>query len=497
MKKNISSFFKNNISIFLGWKPPKILVFTILLIFVLFISLIGFVLDNDFWFLINLGKHILKSGFTKVEPFTIHSDLNFIIQQWLTDVIFYGIYNKFGVYGMMIFLLIISSLILYLTYKICMLISKDNIKMSMFITIVINFLLHKLFITTRPQIFDILLLLLELYILELYINKNNKLYLILLPIISLLVINLHSSMWFMIFIFLLPYYAEKILMKSEYRLKPIIIATIIMMIVGLINPYGIGSIKYLFSSYGVKEINVFINEMLPLTITNDFGYFLIIFFVLFTYYLNKGNNKLRYLLLFLGTCYLGLSHYKGVLFFLVAIVLSLSHNLKNIFEEQGIQGKFYSFKSLNYIISFFIICCFGSFVFCIYDIDLNSHSKPNLYYIANYLDENTTKDIKLYTGYNDGAYLEYRGYKCYIDPRAEVFLKSNNKKEDIFIEFYNLQKHNIKINEFLNKYNFDYLVVNSDDVLYDYLESSNDYIKIYEKKFEKDEREEYRVYKRK
>ena len=78
-----------------------------------------------------------------------------------------------------------------------------------------------------------------------------------------------------------------------------------------------------------------------------------------------------------------------------------------------------------------------------------------------------------------------------------MFLKSNNKKEDIFIEYYDLQKHNIEINEFLNKYNFDYLVVSRDDVLYNYLESSNDYVNVYEKEFNGEETEIYRVYKKK
>ena len=43
-----------------------------------------------------------------------------------------------------------------------------------------------------------------------------------------------------------------------------------------------------------------------------------------------------------------------------------------------------------------------------------------------------------------------------------MFLKSNNHKEDIFDEYFNLENNDLDIKEFLNKYNFDYLLVNEE-----------------------------------
>ena len=63
-----------------------------------------FKIDNDFWFLIKIGKTILEKGFITTELFTIHSNMTFIPQQWLTDIIFYFIYNKLGIYGIFSFL---------------------------------------------------------------------------------------------------------------------------------------------------------------------------------------------------------------------------------------------------------------------------------------------------------------------------------------------------------------------------------------------------------
>jgi len=495
MKTKLKKIFNE----YLKWSPPKIFVILTLLIFILFIGIITFRLDNDFWFLINTGKHILTNGFPLVEPFTIHTDLNFIVQQWLTDVIFYLIYNKFGVYVIYIFVNIINIIIVTLIYKLSMLISDNKVKLSVCITIIIDLLLSISFITTRPQIFDIILLLTELYLLELYIKKNNKLYLIGLPIISLLMINLHSSLWLMIFVFLLPYYVEKIILKEKYKLKPLILVTIIMILVGFINPYGIDSITYLFNSYGVKEINNLVGEMKPLTISNGLGAYILIFIVLLSYYYNKKNNKLRYLLLTLGTCYLAMSHVKGLLFFQVCSVLSLSYNFKNIFKEEKKQHSFYKEKKINYSLFILLILFIAIYGYNLYHKELKQSTQPYLYEIAEYLDNNATKDIKLYTDYNNGGYLEYRGYKCYLDPRAEVFLKSNNKKEDILIEWYNLQTGKINYKEFINKYNFDYLVVEETDILYNYLEDS-EYEIIFEKELGNyfyEEKLTSRIYKKK
>jgi hypothetical protein len=82
--------------------------------------------------------------------------------------------------------------------------------------------------------------------------------------------------------------------------------------------------------------------------------------------------------------------------------------------------------------------------------------------------------------------MEYRGYNCYIDPRAEVFLKANNKKEDILIEYYDLQNtRSINSNEFIKKYDFDYLLLNKegDALYYDLRNYPNDlYEIVYEDK---------------
>ena len=95
------------------------------------------------------------------------------------------------------------------------------------------------------------------------------------------------------------------------------------------------------------------------------------------------------------------------------------------------------------------------------------------------------------------------GIKCYIDPRAEVFLKKNNLKEDIMEEYYLLQIGKIDVSSFLEKYKFSYLLVPETDYLYDNMSDVDNYKIVYNNisinEFSVDtynEKIKYKIYKR-
>ena len=51
-----------------------------------------------------------------------------------------------------------------------------------------------------------------------------------------------------------------------------------------------------------------------------------------------------------------------------------------------------------------------------------------------------------------------------------MFLKSQNEKEDIFIELYNFQNNIIPKEEFIKKYNFTHILIDYTDLLFQYNE---------------------------
>ena len=97
-------------------------------------------------------------------------------------------------------------------------------------------------------------------------------------------------------------------------------------------------------------------------------------------------------------------------------------------------------------------------------------------------------DLSTYVSFNNGGYLEFRGYKSYIDPRATPFLKSINHKENIYHEYHEFEKGKIPVDDFIKKYNFDYLFLSINDRLYSSDEIDN-YTLIFHQDFL-----EYKVY---
>ena len=96
------------------------------------------------------------------------------------------------------------------------------------------------------------------------------------------------------------------------------------------------------------------------------------------------------------------------------------------------------------------------------------------------LQQDDAEDILLWTNYNNGDFAEFMGIKCYMDTRAEVFLKENNQKKDIFHEYVSLEKGKLHYKEFIDRYHFTYYLTTDSDILYTYLANDPDYQIVYE-----------------
>ena len=451
--------------------------------------------DNDLWFILATGRNILTNGISHFDTLSMHSDYAIVTQQWLTSIIYYFIANRFGAAVFSTFISIITFLGVVVLYKYSKFLTK-NTSISSLLTILYIYFFVRGYATTRPQIITYLILTLELFITDKFIKTRNKKLLIILPILSILEINLHSSMWFLQFCFIGVYFLEFINKKSIRT--PLFITLVLMLFGGLINPYRIDAITYVFKSYGIKVINDIIVEMQPVTVNTLIGKQILVslFLVLFVSTFYK-KIKLRYLLLLGGTSYLALSHVKSVPYFGIAFIIAMSSmlydvNLKEIYLNYVKSIKFKRIKniltkasdlSFKYtklaLVVTTLMLVIESYSVVITQADF---SYP-LEMVVDYLDATEeNKDITIYTSYVDGSYLEYRGYKPYIDPRGDVFIKSTNKKFDLMKEYVDV-KNGKNVNLFLDKYGFDYILVDSVEVnsIYKYLteENKNDYKVVY------------------
>lgn len=448
---------------------------------------VGLTLDNDIWFLLTSGRYVLSHGIPTIEPFTLHQNFSFLMQQWLSATIFWSIYSKLGAAGLLALLFVVYAAIVFVVYQLTRLISEDNLAAT-FITTLFTASALKPVMFTRPMIFTMLILLCELYAVERFIRSGKWAYLIPLPILSALQINLHAAMWPMQFIILLPYMIDSFRFKllflegQGYAKRYFFPAIGLMFLAGFCNPYGLSAMTYVFRSYGYAEINMVMEMMAP-DINLGSGKFIFgVFMLVLAIFLLKKERKtrLRYALLPLGTAVLALSSARSFALFAACGIFPLAYVLRDIVIPQGkIKSPKNVLRLRAVLVALVVLVAGGLFGQRVVKF-VQEGDAPAVAQAVEYLSKHENKDgMVLYTGYNDGGYAEFLGYKPYIDPRAEVFVKKNNHQADVMKEYIDLQYGKLYYKDVLDRYGFTHLLISTDDILATYLPHDAAYEEVY------------------
>ena len=433
-------------------------------------------LDSDIWFLLNHGRYVVENGFPHVEPFTIHDGFHFVMQQWLTGVIFWEVYDSFGPYGLMGLVYGVAVAVICLYYKLCFYVSGGNRQLSSCLALLVGILVCALFMRTRPQIFSGLLLLIEVFCLERYRMTENWRYLSGLPVVSVLMVNLHGAMWPMLLICMLPYFAGSI-MESEGRRKSrvlaLAVAAFVLFLAGFVNPYGFESMTYVFKSYGYESINGFVSEMHPINFKDSLGKFFWFFALSMAWGYSKKGFKWEHLFITLGTMCMAASTSRAAFQFFLLGIFPLAEALKE-YSFFGNEGKDSPILRRTFIM--LLLCLVTVFSAQRNDEGYEPPYKPAGVFLESVVNR---EEARIWTNYVAGGYLEFCGWKCYIDPRAEVFLYSNNGCEDVLQEYVDLEAGKLYYKDLLEKYNFDYIVAEEGDALYIPLSNDREYRVMY------------------
>lgn len=514
-------------------------------------------LNTDIWFILNSGRYVMESGIPHTEPFSMHEGLHFVLEQWLTDVIFWTIFDWFGTIGILSFTFLIAILLLYGYYRLCMMVSNGNEHISFALTYIIGLCVCPLFITTRPQILSMACFLSELLCLEKYTATNKRKWLLPLPFISAVLINAHAALWPMFSILLLPYLAASLLAKmkpsvysTDFSIAPISFVGISSFIMGFCNPYGWEAMTFVFYSFDPK-IHGHIMEIHPAVLHSDYMFFLFTAFLIAMYSRNK--MPLQYVFLSIGTALMGFASVRNMFIFYMLGTFPIAIAMKDwkIFYIEGdnLRGiiKFTPNLILNVFLALtvfilavqylsdipelpLVIVFYFSLLFILLFIFLFGYKICNnlfdfrnpllsiklwitplcfiFFYLftANYttqvkneygesfrptidylLEHKNPSDIVLWTGFNTGAYAEYRGIKAYIDARPEVFAPANHHGENNIIkEYFDTVFGNLYYKDVFNNYKFTHVLVEpSDKVIYILLPYDPDYRMIFEQTDEK------------
>ena len=433
-------------------------------------------IDIDNWFILNHGRYILKHGFPTTEPFTIHTNMVFSMEKWLTNVINWELYSVFGIWAIVLMIYMIQIISKIVFFKLCKLVTNSN-TVAVIVEYFVFFFLMPFFVA-RPQLFTILLVLIEMYVLERYEKDGNHRILILMPIISLLEMQLHSTIYPIIFICLAPYLGESLWEvikdkdngEARKKFKVYVVTFVTSFITTFINPYGYKSVIYIFKSYKHKYFDL-ISELTPPTFKDLF--FLLVFIVFMLAFCLRNRERkmpIRYYLLYFGLYMFALTACRNVMFLLVGAGFILAYEI----SDTPWINKIYEFSLWRYIVITFVLITVGwniMFFTNPFKVDLPKRDKE----VIEWVNKNVKKGATMYTNLNEGAMYEFYGYRPYIDSRVEVFFKSINEDYDYYNEYIEVQIKEIDGNEFIEKYKFKYIIVTKYDEVYMYVKNNDNY----------------------
>lgn len=174
-------------------------------------------LQNDTFYTIKIGEHIINNGIDMQDPFSWHEDLPYTYPHWAYDTAVYLIYHLGEISGIadggMLFIYlstaILSCVLGVLVYITASKVSKNKL-ISFFLTIGIMYLM-KDFIAARAQLVTFILFVLTILFIENFLESKKKRYLVGLVIISIIIANVHVAVWPFFFVLFLPYVAEYII----------------------------------------------------------------------------------------------------------------------------------------------------------------------------------------------------------------------------------------------------------------------------------------------
>ena len=363
----------------------KFTILAVSLIAIFCIAITPVTLQNDTFYTIRIGEHIIDNGIDMQDPFSWHENLAYTYPHWAYDVITYLIYSIFGMTGIYITTCILSVILGLCVYIVNCKLNKNQI-ISFLITIGVMYLI-KDYVAARAQLVTFILFILTIFFIEKFLDTKKKRYAIGLIIIPILIANLHSAVFPFYFVLYLPYIAEyflaifsesiiyrkvtriqinkkikklskgignekkieelqrmlkeldekvdrikvkrtkelqnpyKIRLKRNDNVKWLILIMIICLFTGLLTPLGTTPYTYLLKTMEGNTTQN-INEHLPMTLANNTEMICTLILFLSILIFTKAKIRLSDLFMLAGLCYLMLlSKRQSTMFVLICSII--------------------------------------------------------------------------------------------------------------------------------------------------------------------------------
>lgn len=460
MEKERKTIDKNSI---------RFTIMAVILIAIFCFAISPVTLQNDTFYTIKIGEHILQNGIDMKDPFSWHENLQYTYPHWLYDVVIYLVYSIGGQVGIYISTIVLSIALGLTMYLVNIKLTKNKLT-SFVLTIGAMYLLRN-YIAARAQLVTFILFILTVYFIEMFLETKKKRYVVGLIIIPIIIANVHLAVFPFYFVLYLPYIAEymiyilsnteiilvtakidrlnkkilkttkeeeiqkikdeinrleekneknirkkekikanpyKIKIRGNDNVKALIIIMIICLFTGFLTPLGTTPYTYLIKTMqGTTTHNI--SEHLPLTLVNNLEFMCTL--VLFIAILTFTDTKIRLSDLFMlgGLIFLTFYTRRQFSMFTLICVIILNRLINALLDKYDPEGCKKAIKKMTTITGMIVTICLVLTISVIqYKPKMNDHFiDENSYPVgaATYILENL--DIKNIKLYNEYNYGSY------------------------------------------------------------------------------------------
>lgn len=430
---------------------------------------------NDYYWHVKAGEYIMNTGTVPQNGifswYALENNLPWIAHEWLFEAFIYKIQHLFGEPGILIYVIFSSSsLIGFLIYNAKK--SSLNIENPMFLLwISFAIISVSLIQSARPHMFMFLFIALLTSFLERYRHFPETKLVFLLPLLSIVWANVHGGSSNMVYIlpglFIIAHLVqfqygaiEGESINKKYLLKLTCLTLVSAGVISL-NPNGIEMLIYPYANMGDSLMLEVIQEWQSSDIKNLTHLtlvFLPIFIQVISLAARKSKIKVYDLLLFSFFTYLTLRSVR----FGYLIYLSQSFTLFNEFKERK-SGDIYRYLSpvlMGLAIGILLV-----------KAGMYSGTEPlkplSDTMLSTVLQESPQRVLN---DYNFGGYLIFNDVQVFIDGRADMYSKHNLR--DV-MDVKNFKMENIE--NYLKEGEFDYILLQPNRAVNNYLKSHDDW----------------------
>lgn len=445
----------------------KIVLFIVVFILCFSLFALFFVqVENDYFWHVKAGEFMFHNHLLKKDVFSwLAYHHKWISHEWLFELFLYTLKLLFPKTHLLVYCFLSLSILLLTLFFVNKEKYLKNIPFTL-LWIAMSMILFP-FLCGRPSILSFSLFSLTIFLLYDNYHKEDSKRIYFLPFIAIIWANIHGGSSNLVYLFCFLFYIcsffnfdfKKIYSNSidkKKRRRYLIVMFLSMLCINL-NLHGFDMFIYPYQNMMDITMLYAISEWQPTNLNDMTHYFYIVLVLLIFCILIFSRKKINFLdiILFFFSIYLGV---KSIRFWPYTYII-MSYVVFDYISLHKIDS------GTNLVLLFSSFCFLLIFVFNV----------PNIFSAVkkNYVSSSMIETIKqkkpkrLYNDYNIGGELLYNDILVFIDGRADLY-SSLNLKDYLLI---NSTSGNYL--SLINKYNFDYFIVEKESDI-DYYLSYND-----------------------